>query len=182
MKRLTLLVTLSMLFALTGCEVAKRDAVHVSPDAIHMEKDALHVEKDAMHVEKDAVDIKTTTTLEKDSVLHTEPGTIVLKTAPKTVCVEKDAFHIVFQEGSFVMQPNAITINMVLGQKPPPIEKPEIKGIRPLADSTIVKNVPDTKLAEDIINNETIYKAIIDTLLKRIDLYNKDYAKVEPQK
>jgi hypothetical protein len=180
MKYLFTSIILIFLLGCTGAEV-KRGAVMekgvnfttapktidisqplIAPNAINVTQTQpfVKVDPNAIHVEKDAVNI-----------VQTQP---FVKVEPNSVHVEQGAFQFMIQSGAITVQEGAIQIS--LGQKPPPIAKPDTKGIREIKDVDVVKGVADKKLAEDIINNEVIYKAIIEALMQRIDIYNKNYA------
>ncbi|MGZ3595028.1 MAG: hypothetical protein ACXWMH_08210 [Syntrophales bacterium] len=70
----------------------------------------------------------------------------------------------------------AVTVNLDVRRKPPPIEAVEVKGIRPITLDDLQKSVSDPKLIEDIVNNMDIYKSVIEALSKRIDTYNQTYS------
>ena len=70
----------------------------------------------------------------------------------------------------------AVTVNLDVGRKPPPIEAVEVKGIRPITLNDLQKSVSDPKLIEAIVNNMDIYKSVIEALSKRIDTYNQTYS------
>ena len=72
----------------------------------------------------------------------------------------------------------AVTVNLDVGRKPPPIEAVEVKGIRPITLDDLQKSVSDPKLIGDIVNNNNIdiYKSVIEALSKRIDTYNQTYS------
>ena len=70
----------------------------------------------------------------------------------------------------------AVTVNLDVGRKPPPIEAVEVKGIRPITLDDLQKSVSDPKLIEAIVNNMDIYKSVIEALSKRIDTYNQTYS------
>jgi len=175
------LATIACLISLAGCEVVKveRGAMMekgvtlttspktvdvtqplIAPNAVSVTQPLVKVDPNAIHVEKDAI-----------NVTQTQP---FVKVEPKAVNIEQGAFQFNMASGAIVVQEGAVQIS--LGQKPPPIVKPDTKGIRVIKDADVVKGVADKKLAEDIINNETIYKAVIEALMQRIDIYNKNYA------